>query len=138
MHKHIYDTNLLERLEEIVPLLNELEHRDASWYIISTLEYAIHAGHLDSEEQLDNFVSQYLSAPLRSRTMTLAKKLLLRGEALGIEKGLEKGLEKGVAKEKAAIAIKLLSENFTLDLISRVTDLSISELQQLAKTTTQV
>ena len=48
-------------------------------------------------------------------------------EQMGIEKGIEKGRE----EERRSLALKMLQENIPLDMIARITDLTIAQLQQL-------
>ena len=49
----------------------------------------------------------------------------------GIEEGVEKGIEKGVEKEKIENAKRMLAKNFTIELISEITGLSIKQLKSL-------
>jgi predicted transposase/invertase (TIGR01784 family) len=121
MQKHIYDDNLLIRLIEIVPQLNELSQMGADECIITALEYAIHAGAIDSPEQLNEFVINHLSPNLRSETMTVAQQLEARGET------------RGKAESTRQIAINLLHEDFDLKIIARVTGLEIEDLKKLAQ-----
>jgi predicted transposase/invertase (TIGR01784 family) len=43
----------------------------------------------------------------------------------------EKGMEKGMEKERQSIALNMLKDNFSLEQISRLTGLTITQLQQL-------
>ena len=45
--------------------------------------------------------------------------------------GIEKGIEKGREEERRSLALKMLQENIPLDMIARITDLTIAQLQQL-------
>ena len=47
------------------------------------------------------------------------------------EKGMEKGLEKGLERATQSIALNMLKDNFSLEQISRLTGLTIAQLQQM-------
>ncbi len=49
----------------------------------------------------------------------------------GIEQGIEKGIEQGIEKDKTDIAKKMLSENFDLQTISKITGLPESKIASL-------
>ena len=54
-----------------------------------------------------------------------------RGYSDGEAKGMAKGMAKGIAENKIEIAKKMLNENLDISLISKVTDLSIKEIENL-------
>lgn len=41
------------------------------------------------------------------------------------------GIEKGREEERRSLALKMLQENIPLEMISRITELTIAQLQQL-------
>jgi predicted transposase/invertase (TIGR01784 family) len=43
----------------------------------------------------------------------------------------EKGMEKGMEKERRTIALNMLKDDFSLEQISRLTGLSLAQLQKL-------
>ena len=47
------------------------------------------------------------------------------------EKGMERGLEKGLERATQSIALNMLKDNFSLEQISRLTGLTIAQLQQM-------
>jgi len=47
------------------------------------------------------------------------------------EKGIEKGIEKGMEKERQTIALNLLRQGISIDVIVQATGLNVSQLQQL-------
>ncbi|MCM1370470.1 MAG: transposase, partial [Clostridium sp.] len=49
----------------------------------------------------------------------------------GMEKGIEKGIEKGSSNKAIEIAKNMLNKNFDLKTISEITNLSISEIENL-------
>ena len=57
-----------------------------------------------------------------------------RGEARGEKRGEARGEKRGEAREKRVTANKMLGEHLPLDLISRVTGLSIEEINRLKTT----
>ncbi len=48
-----------------------------------------------------------------------------------IEKGIERGIEKGKMEEKKKIALEMLKEGLSMDLIIKVTHLSNEEIENL-------
>jgi predicted transposase/invertase (TIGR01784 family) len=54
-----------------------------------------------------------------------------KGIEKGIKKGIEKGIEKGRKAEKEEMAKQMKNENFAIDIISRLTGLSIEEINRL-------
>ena len=54
-----------------------------------------------------------------------------KGIAEGREKGIAEGLEKGKKEEKIIIAKSMKAENIDVNVISRVTDLSIEDILKL-------
>ena len=49
------------------------------------------------------------------------------------KQGIEKGLEKGIEKEKIQTAKRMLRENISLEIIVKITGLSINQIKQLSK-----
>ncbi|MCY7273354.1 MAG: hypothetical protein LH702_06310, partial [Phormidesmis sp. CAN_BIN44] len=52
-------------------------------------------------------------------------------ERIGMRKGLERGLEQGRQSAQFGIAQKMLQEGMPIEMIARITDLSIEQIQQL-------
>ena len=69
-------------------------------------------------EYIDSFVEssiEQLSSPIRSKMMTFAEKLE----------------ERGIEQSKRDIALRMLNEGVELAFISKVTDLSLADLERL-------
>ena len=69
-------------------------------------------------EDIDSFVEssiEQLSSPIRSKMMTFAEKLE----------------ERGIEQSKRDIALRMLNEGVELAFISKVTDLSLADLERL-------
>ena len=56
---------------------------------------------------------------------------LANGIEKGIEEGIEKGIEKGISQEKIKIAKEMLKEKLPIEQISKITKLSIKEIEKL-------
>jgi predicted transposase/invertase (TIGR01784 family) len=52
----------------------------------------------------------------------------------GLQEGLQKGLQKGRQEEKRKIALEMLKEGFSNQLIARMTKLEYEEIESLRKT----
>ena len=59
------------------------------------------------------------------------KFLLSREREEGIKEGIEKGIEKGKLAEQISIAKSMKKENIDIEVIKRVTGLTIEELEKL-------
>jgi len=56
---------------------------------------------------------------------------LEKGLEKGIEKGIEKGLKEGILQNKIETAKKMLEENISLEIISKVTGLEKEEIEKI-------
>ncbi len=54
-----------------------------------------------------------------------------QGIEQGIEKGIEQGIEKGIEKEKYSLAKNMKNEDIDINIISKVTGLSIEKIKSL-------
>jgi predicted transposase/invertase (TIGR01784 family) len=52
---------------------------------------------------------------------------------MGEKRGIEKGIEQGMQRKSKEIALVMLEEGIEINLISKVTGLSIEEIQRLKK-----
>ena len=64
--------------------------------------------------------------------MTLEEKLEIEREE-GIEKGKAIGHEQGLAEGKLEVAKKMLEENMSKEIISKLTSISLREIEDIAK-----
>ncbi len=75
-------------------------------------------------------------AELRQKAIMDEKAVKRRAEELGREEGLKEGIEEGIKKgsqkEKINIAKKLLSEKMDFVFISKITELPLEEIEQIA------
>ena len=55
------------------------------------------------------------------------------GLAIGMDKGINKGVEQSVMQEKENIVKNMLKENIGIELISKVNNLYITEINRLSK-----
>ena len=53
------------------------------------------------------------------------------GKEEGIKEGIEKGIEKGIEQEKYSLAKNMKKENIDINIISKVTALSIEKIEKL-------
>jgi len=52
---------------------------------------------------------------------------------LGFKEGREKGLEKGIEQTQKQVAINMLKDNLDINLISKYTNLSVEEINEIKK-----
>jgi len=49
------------------------------------------------------------------------------------ERGMERGMEKGMARGKTAVVLGMLKEKLPLEMIARVSDISMDKLQEIGR-----
>ena len=49
------------------------------------------------------------------------------------EQGMERGMERGIEKNRLETALSMLKENLPLDMIARITNLSLDKIKSLQK-----
>ena len=83
-------------------------------------------------------VNSYYTSPefreierLREKARHDEAQALYHAEHQGIQKGIQQGIQKGAVEEKLEIARNLLKINLPLDQISKVTGLTIAEIENL-------
>lgn len=76
----------------------------------------------DLRQQTDMIVSNYKIGKFDG---------IKEGEKIGLKKGLEQGLEKGKFEEKIVIARKMIDQGITIDLIAKISGLTIEQIEKL-------
>ena len=66
-----------------------------------------------------------------SRMAEADRKGMEKGMKKGIEKGIKEGIEKGKKEEKIEIAKNALNDGINIETISKITGLSIEEIEKL-------
>jgi len=114
-------------LEILSSLQWSMDKYEAQEMLHLLLNYLLSAGNI---EDIDSFMTssiEQLSSPMRSEMMTFAEKM----EERGIQKGMQKGMLEGETRGKQDIALRMLNEGVELAFISKVTDLSLADLERL-------
>ncbi len=94
LFKHIYDPDLLEKLPDILSLMQELMTKETGLqYIEAVLRYLFNTVDDVSTKTIKEIVEKALSNEEGDKIMTLATRLRMEGREEGIEEGLEKGRE---------------------------------------------
>jgi predicted transposase/invertase (TIGR01784 family) len=79
-----------------------------------------------NEDELSEYDDAFVRATDAQTSVELA---IEKGIAMGMEKGVEKGIQKGLEDT----ALKMLAEGFPMDIVVRVTGLSIDQIKALQK-----
>ena len=86
------------------------------------------------KESHDRFIrNAYLKEQTELALEKGHKEGLEQGLKEGIEEGIEKGIEKGIEQGKTNIVINMLKENIDINVISKVSGLSIDEIKKMRK-----
>ncbi len=153
--KHIYDKNLSDYLEsDLVVLLQALEEQGYRDEVVDLLYYLYSEGNLSHSSKFWPFLHRKFSKEVEEEVMTLRQQDIQQGEQRGWEQGLQQGLEQGEQKgltrgleqgeqkglqqgtQKALqeTALRMLqNKQFKIETIAEITQLSIAEIESLAK-----
>ena len=62
-----------------------------------------------------------------------AGELAKEAEARGMERGMERGIAQGMERGKTAVVLGMLKEKLPLEMIARVSDISMDKLQEIGR-----
>jgi predicted transposase/invertase (TIGR01784 family) len=137
--KYISMNDLLSWLHNIVAECQKLEQLEGGQKIVGTmLHYALSRGRLKSKEAFLKFVSKEFGQERGAEMMTLAEQLKAEGRAemmtlaeqLRVE-GKVEGRAEGILRSKLDVAMNLIAEGLDLSFVAKVTELPMSQLQDL-------
>ncbi|MCZ6902145.1 MAG: Rpn family recombination-promoting nuclease/putative transposase [Rickettsia endosymbiont of Ixodes persulcatus] len=137
--KHIHERDLLKRWYEIADLLPELAKLNIGInYLELILTYTLIKIEKSDKIELEKMLKSRLNTELGEKLMTsLAHHWKEEGIQQGIEKGMQlgeaRGMQIGEAKRTMEVAKNMLSNNYSIPEVSRITGLSISEINDLLK-----
>jgi predicted transposase/invertase (TIGR01784 family) len=147
--KHIYDQDILPVLEMFIDMLQQVEQQGRQDFSSSILYYIIKKGEVSDKGALKSLIDSHLSQETRSEVMTIAEQWREEGHQAGLKKGLtvaeqwrqeghqeghQEGIAIGIEQSKLTIACAMLEQNFNLELIAKITGLSIAQMLSLQKT----
>ena len=116
--------------EEFKSLINEISHSQEGIMCAVTILKNISQDELMWKRQFDELI-------LENDRLTFehfaTERGMKKGMEEGMKKGLEKGIEEGIKKNSIEIAKRLISMGLTFDQIVQGTELSLEEIQELAK-----
>ncbi len=82
-----------------------------------------------SEEELQKQIEEEL---LEKATKEACEKGYKLGMEEGLQRGIQKGIQKGQRQEALMIAKNMLNEDFDVEMISKITNLSKEELEKIS------
>ncbi len=125
--KHIYDKNLSDYLEsDLVVLLQALEEQGYRDEVVDLLYYLYSEGNLSHSSKFWPFLHRKFSKEVEEEVMTLRQQDIQQGEQRGLQQGTQKALQE--------TALRMLqSKQFEIETIAKITQLSIAEIESLAK-----
>ena len=116
--------------EEFKSLINEISHSQEGIMCAVTILKNISQDELMWKRQFDELI-------LENDRLTFehfaTERGMKKGMEEGMKKGLEKGIEEGIKKNSIEIAKRLISMGLAFDQIVQGTELSLEEIQELAK-----
>jgi predicted transposase/invertase (TIGR01784 family) len=129
MLKHIFDKDIIkswEKLKDVVKELAEAENVGLS-YLELMLYYSLTAVEKNDRIKLEKVIESTLEEKGEKIMGSLAHHWYSEGRAEGMHDGIEKGIE----KERSNVAIKMLEAGSDMAFISKVTGLSMPQIQKL-------
>ena len=126
--KYIRDPSLLEKWKKMVHFLSNVKVEVGRDYIGMILRYTLTGMAEDDRMSFKKLIQDHLDQEEGEEIMlTAAQAIWLEGA----ESGVAQGVAKGMAQERENLAIRMLSARVDIKMISRMTTLSISELELL-------
>lgn len=119
--------NFEQYLETVFPWLNKIEIHQGSSFVKIVLNYITRNNSVGAADKVlfIQKANQYLSEQLRGEAMTLAE--------MWRQEGMEKGIQKGIQQDRQEVALRMLKEGLEFDFIAEMTQLTLEDLQALAK-----
>ncbi len=141
MLKHIKARDILNLWQSLLEKFAssiEIDKENGYIYIKWLLWYSDAKVSEDKQVELARIISSYLKKEDQEGLMrTIADKYIDEGVQKGMVQGIQigeaKGLQIGEAKKTMEVAKNMLSNNYSMPEVSRITGLSIAELNQLLK-----
>ncbi len=146
--KHIFARDFMPFLRELIPLLKRLHEAGAQDYLLSTLTYLFQAD-IENPAEIATIIGNEVSRSLGEEIMSLAEKLQqsgfqkgiaegkiegkIEGEMIGLQKGRAEGRSEGEIHAQRQIARNMLAQQADPLFVSKVTGLSLEEIQALSQ-----
>ena len=151
VQKYIWERDFLPIMKDLAPLLRELASDAGNDYIYATLKYVSSTANLNDFTEFATIIDKEVSSELGENVMSLASMLRTEGreegrvegretgreegreagETIGLKKGKIIGFEQGREAAKKRMAKEMLNQGAELEFVSKVTDLTIEELESL-------
>ena len=133
--KHIHERDLLTRWYEVAELLPELAKLNIGIdYLELILTYTLIKIETSDKIELEKILKSRLNNQQGEKLMTsLAHHWKEEGVQQGMQIGEAKGLQVGRNEGKYEVAKNMLANNYSIPEVSRITGLSISEINKLLK-----
>jgi predicted transposase/invertase (TIGR01784 family) len=131
--KNIKRFDDIKYLERLIILSKDLFEQESGLKIIEKLLLYLYAASEIKPDRVKKSIVKLISEEKGDIAMTTAQRLIQEGLQQGIEQGIQQGIEKGLQKGKLEDAQKMLEESLDIHLISRITGLSIKEIEKLRK-----
>lgn len=116
--------------------MKEYEHLRGSegfWRIVELREKNLRDESWEKENAREAGLAEGRAEGLKQGKEEGIKEGIKEGRKEGIKEGLKEGVKEGVNKTKKDIAKKLLKEDFTIDDIVRITELTHKEIEEIEK-----
>ena len=127
--KNIKRFDDIKSLEKLIILSKDLFEQESGLKIIEKLLLYLYAASEIKPDRVQKSIVKLISEEKGDIAMTTAQRLIQEG----LQQGIEKGKFEGRIEGKLEAAQKMLEEGFDVKIISRITGLSIKEIEKLRK-----
>lgn len=146
--KHIYSRDLLNVLELLKEQLKFIYENKGKNYIFTSMKYVFSAGDIDELENLSDILNG-INSEMGGDVMSLAERIFTQGIEEGISQGISQGLSQGLSKGHSQglskgitqgiqkTAKNMLQEGIAIDVVSRVTGMSVEDIELLREVETE-
>ena len=123
--------NKLEDLAKILAkFAHDIEQKHEGWeFLREAICYTISIADTKSDdpEEYLRIIADEVSEKNRGEVMTALQKV----QKISEERGIEKGIEQGIEQEKHTVILNMLAEKLEPELISKVTETTIDQIEEL-------
>jgi len=134
--KHIYDTDIVPCLKNMLNELQTIEKQDGMSYIYTILSYLVNTGDTENESEFIETIKLGFSEQTGDNVMTIAQRFREEGLTEGRMEGIIEGQTRGKVETLRSIVKNLMGRNADINEIIAITGLSLHEINELKKTDT--
>jgi predicted transposase/invertase (TIGR01784 family) len=131
----INDDDFVERGKILMPYLTRLQQQGEEDFIVATFNYIISAVDQENAQQFIDRIKKIMSDNIGGTMASVADQLVESGRKEGWQIGFAEGEARGELAGKRAMAKALLAEGVDVELIQKVSGLTLAQISKLERIT---